>query len=202
MKDLAQSIIDNIKYGRAMIGVEAGGLLMELVAKTTGDYIEIGSYAGGSAIMAATAMEEADRPGMVFCIDPFGAKNEIDEPDELFGWFWKNLFDFGVDQRVIAFKQYNPPFPTAIYFHKFSVGLIDGSHTENGPLRDFWELTKRVRDYLIFDNAEKEKVEYTIDLATSGGTWVEHASLEYESQHPDKKIKFVVLRRKEIESSD
>jgi hypothetical protein len=167
---------------------------MECVANTDGDYIEIGSAYGGSAVLAAKAM--GDRPGTVYCIDPFTGMNTLDGIDYAIRAFWDNVFAFGVEQRVVAFYQHNPPFPIAIHYHLFSVGLIDGSHGGVAPFRDFVELDDRVTDYLLFDNAEYEEVERAIAAAMMSGSWEEHKTIEYDSTFKDNKVvKIVALRR-------
>ncbi|GAF92084.1 unnamed protein product [marine sediment metagenome] len=152
--------------GWPMMPSAAGNLLMEYVEKTEGDYIEIGSAFGGSAIMAGLAM--GDRPGTVFCIDPFMGTNEF-ELDMRLTVFWSNIQNWGIKQRVIAFRHVHPPFPVSIHFHKFSVGLIDGDHHQLAPFRDFIALNDRVTDYLLFDNTEKDAVSETITVASSRG---------------------------------
>jgi hypothetical protein len=190
----AQDIIDDWPLGRIGQGIEAAALLMECVANTDGDYIEIGSAYGGSAVLAAKAM--GDRAGTVYCIDPFTGMNALDGIDYTIRAFWDNIFTFGVEQRVVAFYQHNPPFPTAIHYHLFSVGLIDGSHGGVAPFRDFVELDDRVTDYLLFDNAEYKEVENTITRAIMSGNWEEHKSIEYDSTFKDDKVvKIVALHR-------
>jgi len=183
--------------GRPMMGATGAALLMECVAETDGDYIEIGSAFGGSAIFAATAM--GDRPGMVFCIDNFLAVNELDRTDVVFLSFWEAMYHFGVQQRVIAFNQSHPPFPTAIHHHKFSVGLVDGNHLGVAPMLDFMGLDSRVTDYILFDNAELSAVSEAVKSAIDGGDWKKHKSITYIStlgkEEQKKKVKLVVVKR-------
>ena len=178
------TVIDSIagEFARSLTGwpmmpTACGNLLMEYVEKTTGDYIEIGSAFGGSAIMAALAM--GDRPGTVFCIDPFLGTNEFMLDEKLVA-FWYNMVEYDVHQRIIAFKQVHPPFPIPIHFHKFSVGLIDGDHLRNAPTRDFIALGARVTDYLLFDNTEKSPVSDAVTTATSMG-WEIDRVVDYVS---------------------
>ena len=180
--------------GRVMLGAEAAGLLMDCVARTDGDYIEIGSAFGGSAIMAGMAM--GDGPGTVYCIDNFLGVNRLESIDAVYNGFWENVIRFELQQRIVAFNQSHPPFPEPIHFHKFSVGLIDGDHLGEGPLKDFLGLDSRVTDYLLFDNAELEPVSATINAAISAGDWIEYKAVEYKSTIGDEKIsRFVALRR-------
>jgi hypothetical protein len=163
--------------GWPMMPPAAGNLLMEYVEKTEGDYIEIGSAFGGSAIMAGLAM--GDRPGTVFCIDPFMGTNEFVVDARLIA-FWANIKEHGLEQRVIAYKQVHPPFPISIHFHKFSVGLIDGDHHKLAPMRDFLALGMKVTDYLLFDNTEKHPVSEAVILASRRG-WETDRVVDYIS---------------------
>jgi len=202
LKELAQNIVDEFPdtlsiSGRAMLGADAGAILMECVAESSGDYIEIGSAVGGSAVMAAVAMEKVNRPGLVFCIDRFGGNSELDGPDPLLQAFWVNMGIYNVYPRIIAFKQTHPPFPMSIHYHEFSVGLIDGDHMSEAPLLDFKALNKRVTKYLLFDNVEYEYVQMAVNKATQdNGVWEEYKSIKYESTWEEgKMVKFVALRR-------
>lgn len=177
-----------------MLGLEAAVLLMQCVANTDGDYIEIGSAFGGSAIMAATAMGE--RPGTVYCIDNFLGVNRPEGIDAVYQSFWENIIHYDLQQRVVAFNQSHPPFPEPIHFHRFSVGLIDGDHLGEGHLKDFLGLDSRVTDYLLFDNANQGPIEITIRAAIKGGDWEEHKTVEYSSVLPDRPpVGFTALRR-------
>ena len=197
MIDHAKEIIEEFNkdcQGRAMLGAEAAALLMECVAMTDGDYIEIGSAFGGSAIMAAKAM--AERPGTVYCIDNFLGVNILEGSDAVYGAFWSNVIDFGVAQRVVAFNQSHPPFPNPIHFHEFSVGLIDGDHLGEGPLKDFFALDSRVTDYLLFDNANQDPIEATIGAAIKGGNWEEYKTTEYHTAlSGNAAVEFVALKK-------
>ena len=205
MRELAQDILSGwpveLGPGRPMLGLEAAELLMECVANTTGDYCETGSAYGGSAVMAGMAMEAVGRPGQVFCIDPFNKKSELEGDDAKLNQFWATIIHYDLHQRVIAFKQYNPPFPLAIFPRMFSVSLIDGSHYGDGPADDFNELSKRTTDYLLLDNAEISEVSYVIGEAIEKGGWELHKETEYESNlHKDKMVEFVALiNRRKIE---
>jgi hypothetical protein len=106
------------------------------------------------------------------------------------------MHSYGLEQRVVAFCQHNPPFPIALHHHLFSVGLIDGSHDGDAPLKDFIELDSRVTDYLLFDNVERESVENAVQGALWGGNWEESITIEYESGVKDgKMVQFTILRR-------
>ena len=199
MKDLAQDILEGwpVEHGigRPMLGLEAAEILMECVANTDGDYCETGSAYGGSAVMAGMAMESVGRPGQVFCIDPFNQKSELEGDDPILNQFWATIIHYDLHQRVVAFKQYNPPFPLAIFPRMFSVSLLDGSHYGSGPANDFNELSKRTTHYLLFDNAEIPDVSYVVDEAIERGGWEIYKEAEYQSPFwkKEKINKFVAL---------
>jgi hypothetical protein len=195
VRELARQIIADFPYKRPMLGLDGGELLMECVAGAEGDYIEIGSAYGGSAIMAAMAMESVGRDGTVFCVDPFSAVNRLEGPDMSLNLFWANVSHFGVQQRIIAFKQHHPPFPDAIHYHGFSVGLIDGNHRPPYPAQDFSALKDRVTEFLLMDNAEKEPV---ADVIRKAEDWEEHMAVRYESTLGEKMVDFVALRRRNL----
>lgn len=193
----ALEIIENFPKdmnGRAMLGLPAAELLMELVAESEGEYIEIGAGFGGSAVMALAA-----GASLVYCIDPFVGVNSLeDRPDPLHRVFWKNMHHYGMENDVICFKQYSQPFPEAIHYHRFEVGLIDGHHFGSAPYKDFLELDNRVTEYLLFDNADRESVAKTVEAAIKGGNWELHKEVEYESSYEKKDgelVKFVALAR-------
>jgi len=170
---------------------------MECVANTTGDYAEIGSAWGGSAVMAGMAMEAVGRPGIIVCVDPFGKETELEGINQRLQQFWKMMIHYGIQQRVFAFKQHNPPFPLAAYYHTYSVSLIDGNHYGDSPTDDFNVFAKRTTDYILFDNAEIIDVAYVIDeVFEKADDWEEYKRVEHKSNiHEDKTAEFVALRR-------
>ena len=195
-REQAAELIENFHVTQPMLGLSAAEFLMECVANTEGDYIEIGSGSGGSALMAAMAMEE--RAGTVYCIEPFIGMNPLEGVDPMFRAFWENMLHYEIEQRIVLFKQYSPPFPSPLHFHRFSVGLIDGNHMGDWPAKDFLELDSRVTDFLLFDNAEIEGVARAIDIAVRHD-WNEYKTIEYDSimtKKAGKKNRLVALTRK------
>jgi hypothetical protein len=195
-REQAADLIGNFHATQPMLGLPAAEFLMECVANTEGDYIEIGSGSGGSAVMAAMAMEE--RAGTVYCIEPFIGMNPLEGVDPMFRAFWENMLHYEIEQRIVLFKQYSPPFPSPLHFHRFSVGLIDGNHMGDWPAKDFLELDSRVTDFLLFDNAEIEGVARAIDIAVRHD-WNEYKTIEYDSvmsKRAGKKNHLVALTRK------
>ena len=140
----------------------ATGLLSQAVANAGhGDYIEIGSLHGGSAITAALVKKVFNLTGFVFCIDP--APKGILENAKL----------FGVEEDIRVFRGTSEE-----YFEKvsspFKCAFIDGDHRDPYPLEDFMKLSKVVVRYIIFDDYDKSEpgvetaVRYAMDYE---GLW-------------------------------
>ncbi|KKN56366.1 hypothetical protein LCGC14_0572770 [marine sediment metagenome] len=114
------------------------------VASKGRTYVEIGTHWGGSAIVAGLAGCE------VHCIDPWESTgNLLARP----GWGavqlnWKHA---GLDPRkLFIHKQKHPPWPEAIKYQNFEIGLIDGDHAEESVRLD-WEAMKiHITKYVLF----------------------------------------------------
>ena len=122
------------------------------------------------------------------------ATSELDGLDLPFRLFHLHVQHFGVEQRVLAFKQHHPPFPIALHYHKFSVGLIDGNHYPPSVTKDFEALNFRVTDYLLFDNVEQPYIAGVVKRAVDKEGWRLYEEVEYTSDTGGQK-KFVALRR-------
>jgi hypothetical protein len=109
-----------------------------------GDYIEIGSLHGGSAITAALVKKEFNLKGGIFCIEP--------KPRNLI----ENAKLFGVEDRIQLIKG---------YFHEislenmeFTCGFIDGDHRPHHPWQDWERLKEKVSKYIMFDDFDKSEI--------------------------------------------
>ena len=177
---VASVVIGQLNPSHVFLGLPAAAKLVECVMRTQGDYVEIGSAYGCSAILAAKGME--GRPGMVFCMDRFADSHELAGIDNAILSFWGNCIRAGVQQRIVAFKHHNPPFPLPIWYHQFSVGLIDGDHSEHA-VRDDWNSFKnRVTDYVLFDNFEKDTVSRVVNEIATVREWGLVEVIEHETK--------------------
>lgn len=141
--------------GKLVQDSHATGLLSQAVANAGhGDYIEIGSLHGGSAITAALVKKEFNLTGFVFCIDP--TPRGILENAKL----------FGVEDDIRVFRGTSDE-----YFEKvsspFKCAFIDGDHRNPYPLNDWWKLQPIVTRYIIFDDYDKSElgVQYAVNEA-------------------------------------
>jgi len=168
---MTQFSLDKIK-GRSLTTGTRADLLQNMVRTYVGDYVEIGTAYGSSAILAALA-----NPKMtVHCIDPMDGmygKNKIDiqtgyhPSPELLEWNCMQ-YDIEYGKRVILHRQKHPPFPKAIADLQFGVGYIDGDHSVAGCIADYEGLKDRCQ-CLIFDNYEKGSVKKGVKPALAAG---------------------------------
>lgn len=122
----------------------ATGLLCQAIVNAgDGDYVEIGSLYGGSAITALLTKRVFNLKGNIYCVDP--------NPKEIL----ENAKLFGLKDRITIFKR---PSEEIIWGDMtFSCGFIDGDHREPNPLLDWYALKNRVTRYIIFDDYDKSE---------------------------------------------
>ena len=108
-----------------------------------GDYIEIGSLHGGSAITAALVKKEFNLEGSIFCIEP-NPRNIVE-----------NALLFGVADRVFVVQTTSE---NMIWSGKYTCGFIDGDHRPPYPWEDWTYLKKIVSKYIMFDDYDKSEV--------------------------------------------
>jgi len=132
-----------------------------------GNYLEIGSLFGGSAILASLVMKEHGYDGEVYAIDPFDGYYVGTKSDR--GWLvgaeidpltnkevtieraQANAKKMGADVTFIKGKASKELIPRTL---SFSVVYIDGDHWNDGPIND-WSLVKDIcTRFVIFDNCD------------------------------------------------
>ena len=123
----------------------------ELLRKTIikagdGNYIEIGTLYGASAIFAVLVKRENKQKGWVYAIDPMTGYYGGDDGFRTVSVddFYSNLEKFSAHVSLI--REYSYPFPLNI---KASVILIDGDHTLKAVKQDF-ESAKKYTNTIIF----------------------------------------------------
>ena len=167
IRDIVNDVKDNI-YGRACY--EQGNLVVlgeAVLSAGDGDYIEIGTLFGGSAIVAAMVKKAFGIRGDVYCIDPLngyyidgGRDDNVDPvsavpvtPEVLI----RNFDTFAVTDRLKIIQKKSQPFPHEhLHTDIFSVGYIDGCHCGYTPFLDFYEMSKYVYGYILFDNYDND----------------------------------------------
>lgn len=141
----------------ASVIYEAGG----------GDYLEIGSLFGGTAIMASLILQDLGYAGEVYAIDPFdeyykGTRNDngihvgapidpITRKSVTLERAQANAEKMGAKVNFIKGKATVDTLPKE---RSFSVAFIDGDHWNQGPRND-WHLVKsHVDKFIVFDNCD------------------------------------------------
>ena len=124
-----------------------------------GDYVEIGSLHGGSAITAALVKKKFNLDGTIFCIEP-NPRNIVE-----------NATLFGVANRIFVVKTTSDEMIWDKF--KFTCGFIDGDHRDPHPLEDWRMLERRVSRYILFDDYDKseEGVVDAVRIAMNYQVW-------------------------------
>jgi hypothetical protein len=135
----------------------ATGLLCETVYKSgDGDYIEIGSLHGGSAITAALVKKEFYLEGNIYCVEP-NPRNILE-----------NAKLFGVEDRIKIIKMNSNELDglitttdseyVSLGTGKFTCGFIDGDHRPPYPANDWHKIRSSVSKYVLFDDYDKSEL--------------------------------------------
>ena len=127
-------------------------LLSEYVSKGK-DYVEIGTHAGASSIVAARACT-----GEIHCIDPFGPYKSNINPvpsGEMARRNWE-LAELDLS-RLHIHAQAHPPWPESIKDRMFDVGLIDGCHELDQVWLDWESMSQHVRKYILFHDVKADR---------------------------------------------
>lgn len=107
------------------------------------DILEIGSWAGQSAILWGTELLRSESPGKVFCVDPwapFSNGNQVGSNkatlqmdrvatrDKIFPLFWHNVRSSGLSDLVFPIRCKSKDILTYLKPESFDLVFVDGSH--------------------------------------------------------------------------
>ena len=190
--------VANVSHNGITNNVE---VVLYFVSKAlSGDYLEIGTLFGGSAISVAILKKLLKQSGLVFCIDPlngyyrgrFGPNTTIDPhsdgcavtPETLF----QNIRLFGVGDKIFVMQASSTDCPSLDAL-EFSVVYIDGDHWNGVPTRDWLYVKDYATRFVIFDNCD----DYHLDVQAA--CKIASDDLEWECVY-DKGISYVVERIK------
>ena len=163
-KLIGQKIANELPVGRTIFGLEDAGILGQMIIHAKhSDHIEIGTFFGGSAILAALIKKEFGMHGQIHCVDPLevrptlladGPVGKIATSDTLFG----NAEYFGVSDRIVLHQHLSKPWPLDGSL-RFGTGYIDGDHWHGMPAHD-WNVLQGIVSYAIaFDDCAIAKPE-------------------------------------------
>lgn len=147
--------------GRLALASEAEAECLAYYAAIPGDYIEIGTLWGGTALIAGLAKEDSGTLGDVYTIDRMrGGWWDTQDPivkrpptprDVL-----ANLARYKVAYRthVIMSESHPWPLPASI---EPTVIFIDGDHSREGCLQDWHNAKTRARYFVLFHDYASSK---------------------------------------------
>ena len=124
--------------------------ILHLIAKRGKTFIEVGTYCGGSAIIAGLAGCEVT--GIDTWAYPGEMKTFRPTPDDV----RVNWEAAGLDPDKLHLYQHSmPPLPAALVDTHFDIGFIDGDHTAVGCWNDWLSLQDRVDKYMLLHDANR-----------------------------------------------
>lgn len=176
---LASKIESGLPEGRTIITLEDAGVLAQTVLNAKhSNHIEIGTFFGGTAILAAMVKKHFGMHGSIMCVDPLDARPHqfADKPSGVVATrdaLFKNAEFFGVADRITLCQYGSRPWPLEGEQH-FGTGYIDGDHWNGMPLHD-WNILKNICSYaVVFDDycIGKPEVIHAVTQASSDPAWL------------------------------
>lgn len=168
-------LLDNIKMnceGHFPLWYEDAALLVRYAAIPAGDYVEIGTGYGTSAIVVAYYKEVGD----IHCIDPldgyYGRHGTID-PDLSPSVVIRNLKKYNLYDKVRLHMQKHPPLPSELEEHRFVSAFIDATHDYKNVWLVFESLEDRVDKYILFHDIDNKHVRKAYEEIITGSEWDE-----------------------------
>lgn len=151
-------------------GRDAGVLAEYIVQAGPGDYVEIGTAFGASAILAALTKRVYQIPGEVYCIDSFG--RQFHPEGTTSKKVMENAEIFGVADMIHLTVARSHPWP--LEERPYVFGLVDGSHRGLTPAKDFINLSRRVTGYIAIDDIgfiDHPPIALLLDRIRRKGEW-------------------------------
>ena len=130
----------NLKLGKLIQGKVESGILAQMIYNAGGgNHLEIGTYYGGSAIVAGIIKKKYHLSGKIFTIDPEN-RGELE-----------NFRRYRVDDIIEKIKSNSYPLPVN---QKFTTAYIDGDHRWEHPLQDWNSVKDITSKYILFDDCD------------------------------------------------
>jgi hypothetical protein len=144
--------------------------------------LEIGSWAGQSAILWGTELVRAACPGRIFCIDPWGPfsrgtqvgintgtlqMDRVAERDKIFPLFWHNVKSAGLAGIVLPLRCKSEDLIPYLRPGAFDLVFVDGSHAYSDFLKDLVLSAPLVREsgFMCGDDLELQRDEVDVSFA-------------------------------------
>lgn len=144
--------------------------------------LEIGTWAGQSAILWGTELVRSGYPGKVYCIDPwtpfsYGSQNGVNNVtqlmdkvarrDKIFPLFWHNVKSSGLADFILPLRCKSTDILPCFKPNSFDLVFIDGSHTYLQFLNDLTLAIPLVRQsgFICGDDLELQSGEVDLSIA-------------------------------------
>ncbi len=180
----------SVYFGPVMLGAQTWKsrdphmrktILQELTKHRDGDFyvLEIGSWAGQSAILWATEIARSGCSGKVVCVDPwmpFASKEQIGvnsaisimdnaaRHDRIFPLFWHNVKSSGLAHHIIPLRGRSSDVLRLLRTMSFDLVFVDGSHTFSDFVSDLALAAPLVKESGIICGDDLELQQDQIDF--------------------------------------
>lgn len=165
-------LVANSMNGRYTMASQDAGAIAECVSRCGGDYLEIGSLQGGSAIMAGLFAR-----GNVYCVDIWGwAKGQTQEgPEPSPETVLMNTSAFGLSGIIPLTRAMGDETLPKEVPDEVDVSFIDGDHHYEWALADWLAVKDRTRRYVLFHDVhmddEAHKAIEVLKMAADEPEW-------------------------------
>ena len=160
----AQAEIDKAIPRSPIFPADAGILAQVIFDARHSDHVEIGTFYGGSAILAALVKKKFYNHGHIYCVDPLEFRptrindvvtNSMATTKDVM----ENAAKFGVEDMITIIPEMSFPWP--LEGKTFGTGYIDGDHWNDMPMKDWTSLKSCVSYAVVFDDYVRGKPEVT-----------------------------------------
>lgn len=142
--------------------------------------LEIGSWAGQSAILWATEIARSGHSGKVLCIDPwmpFAKKEQVGvntaisimdkaaQHDKIFPLFWHNVKSSGLAHIIVPLRGKSNDILPLLKSMSFDVVFVDGSHTFSDFVNDLLLAAPLVKESGIICGDDLELQQDQVDFS-------------------------------------
>lgn len=182
-------------------------------------FIEIGSWAGGSAITICKALEKHSHNSKLFCIDnwsPYFNNNEINfkkwtyrtmhnsiKKKRILKLFLYNINAAKVDYMIHILKGFSSDITPLLYPNKFDVIFIDGNHSYENVLFDLKSAEGLLKENGIICGDDLELQYFEIDNSNIEN--IKNTDLSFDNKnkkrfHPGVTLAVHTFFKKEVSS--
>jgi hypothetical protein len=144
--------IDNRIDGWFVTSPYDAGVLSQMVKNAgDGDYLEIGTAWGGSAILAALVKQHYGLKGQIVCVDPIDGMDVMTKKQRSLDSILNNLRMFNVEAEIIV-----APFSLAcVKGRSFVAVLVDGDHSYRTVSQNWVDLQSIASHYVLFHDYDR-----------------------------------------------